>query len=167
MQNIQVLSTQKVLFNGKEYPCAIGRGGISENKKEGDGTTPAGCFPIRKVFYRADRVDPPKTSLEIEALKKSDGWCDGVDDPNYNMLVTLPYPASSENLWRDDHVYDVIVVLGYNDEPAIPGKGSAIFMHVAREGYTPTAGCIALTLTDLLEVLLSTNAETLVCVSKD
>lgn len=165
MENILVTSLQKLTFNGKEYSCAIGRGGISADKKEGDGATPVGCFPFRSVYYRADRLALPETVLPIQALQETDGWCDGVEDPKYNMFVTLPYPASSENLWRDDHIYDVIVVLGYNDDPVISGKGSAIFMHVAREGYTPTDGCVALALPDLLEILATITPDTHVCIS--
>ena len=135
--------------------AALGKGGlITEcNKREGDGKSPAGIYPIRYVFYRPDRVDAPETALPVVALTPNDGWCDDPNSSDYNRHVTLPFAASHEKLWRDDHVYDLVVVLGHNDAPPVAGMGSAIFMHVAREDYSATEGCVALALTDLLEVL--------------
>ena len=149
-------------FGGKEYKCAIGKGGVvsAEQKREGDGATPAGIFPIRMIFYRADKIEKPESPFETVALGSNDGWCDDVNDPKYNQFVKLPYVASHENLWRHDDLYDVIVVLGYNDNPPVAGKGSTIFMHVARASYSPTAGCIALSLPDLLEVLKTCHPDT-------
>jgi len=164
--NITVNSSGTLTLGNKQFKCVLGKGGISADKKEGDGATPLGCFPIRKVFYRADRVAKPESSFETVVLKPEDGWCDAPDDPNYNKEVVMPYSASAENLWREDEVYDVIVVLGYNDKPPIPGKGSAIFMHVARPTYSPTAGCIALALPDLLEILKNAQTDSQVCVEK-
>lgn len=132
----------------------LARAESSRQKQEGDGGTPAGTFPLRRVLYRPDRLaSPPLTALPVRALTPADGWCDDPADPAYNRPITLPYPASHEQLWRDDGVYDVIVVLGHNDDPPVPGSGSAIFMHVARSGYVGTEGCIALALPDLLAVL--------------
>lgn len=108
------------------------------------------------MFYRPDRVDPTliHTSLPVQALTANDGWCDDINYPKqYNQHVTLPFAGSHEALWRDDHVYDLLLVVGYNDNPVQLGKGSAIFMHMARDGYQPTAGCIALTEDDLLKIL--------------
>lgn len=132
--------------------CAIGRGGIGVKGGEGDGITPIGKFPIRRVLYRADRLSV-RTKLPAAAIAENDGWCDAPDDPNYNTPVKLPYAASHERMWRDDHLYDVVVVLGYNDDPVIAGRGSAIFLHVARPDYGPTEGCVALALPDLLQAL--------------
>lgn len=137
--------------------CAIGRGGIAIKGGEGDGITPVGTWPVRAVYYRADRVEHPHTALPVTAMAKDDGWCDAPDDPNYNRMVKLPYPASAETMWREDHLYDVVVVLGYNDDPAVPGRGSAIFLHVAKPDYAPTEGCVALTLLDLLKLLEMLN----------
>lgn len=135
-----------------ERVCAIGRGGIGAKGGEGDGITPVGTFPIRRVLYRPDRVSL-RTKLPAAAIAEDDGWCDAPNDPNYNMPVKLPYAASHERMWREDRLYDVVVVLGYNDDPVIAGKGSAIFLHVARPDYGPTEGCVALALPDLLEAL--------------
>lgn len=138
---------------GRAYRCALGRGGIVVDKREGDGGTPAGAWALRRVLYRADRLDPPGTALPCAEITPDQGWCDDPAHPDYNRQVSLPFAASHEKLWRDDAVYDLIVVLGHNDDPPVAGKGSAIFMHVARPDYGPTEGCIALALTDLKAVL--------------
>ena len=135
------------------YLCALGRGGIGTHKREGDGVTPTGRYPIRRLLYRADKLARPQSNLEISAIQPNDGWCDDADDPAYNQAVTLPYDASAESMWRDDGLYDLVVILGHNDDPVILGAGSAIFMHVASPGYGPTEGCVALSKPDLLEVL--------------
>ncbi|MBI5913024.1 L,D-transpeptidase family protein [Candidatus Azambacteria bacterium] len=153
----------RLLWKDREYRCALGKNGVTAHKKEGDGATPVGCFPVRKILYRSDRMEKPTTDILLEPIAPTDGWCDDSNDDNYNRLVMLPYHASHERLWREDNLYDLIVVLGYNDEPPIPGKGSAIFMHVARPNYTPTAGCIALALSDLLEIIKTINQSTRVC----
>jgi L,D-peptidoglycan transpeptidase YkuD (ErfK/YbiS/YcfS/YnhG family) len=135
--------------------CALGPGGVvaAAEKREGDGASPAGLWPMRRVLYRADRRAAPETGLRVEALDPADGWCDAPGDRLYNRHVRLPYPASAERLWRDDGVYDLIVVLGHNDDPVVPGAGSAIFLHLARPDFAPTQGCIALAAEDL-EALL-------------
>lgn len=132
--------------------CAIGRGGLRRDKAEGDGATPIGRFPLRQVFFRADRVPAVATGLPVRALARDDGWCDDARDPRYNTPIKLPDPARAETLWRDDHLYDVIVVIGYNDAPVVAGKGSAIFLHVARPDFGLTDGCVAIALAGLLEV---------------
>lgn len=137
----------------QSFHCALGPAGIVREKSEGDGGTPVGAFPLRQVMYRPDRIEPPHTRLPVRALSDHDGWCDDPGHTAYNRLVALPHPARHERLWRDDLIYDVIVEVGFNDDPPVSGKGSAIFMHVAREGYPPTAGCIALQTDDLLQVL--------------
>ena len=135
--------------------CALGRGGIvpAPHKREGDGATPAGTWPMREVLFRADRLGEIVTTLSCRELAPEDGWCDDPVDPEYNRPVRLPYPGRCEKLWLKDHVYDVIVPLGYNDDPVVPGRGSAIFLHVAAPGFVPTAGCVALALPDLLALL--------------
>jgi L,D-peptidoglycan transpeptidase YkuD (ErfK/YbiS/YcfS/YnhG family) len=124
--------------------CAIGRSGVRTHKQEGDGATPAGLLPLRRVLYRADRGPAPMSLLPVEPIAPGDGWCDDPADPAYNTQVALPYPASHEELWRSDPLYDVIGVLGWNDAPVERGRGSAIFLHLARPDLAPTAGCIAL-----------------------
>ena len=140
---------------GGEARCALGKGGVTpaESKHEGDGATPLGVWPMRQVFWREDRLARPATGLPIDALIPEAGWCDDPSSPLYNFPVALPFPLSHEKLWREDGVYDVIVVLGYNDDPPVRGKGSAIFLHVARLDYSPTEGCVACARADLLALL--------------
>ena len=135
------------------FRCALGRGGVRPDKSEGDGATPVGCLAIRSVLYRPDRLDPPVTRLPRRALRDDDGWCDDPMDAAYNRPVRRPYAGRHEVMWRDDAVYDIVAVLGWNDDPVVPGAGSAIFLHLAKPGYEPTEGCVALALTDCLEVL--------------
>jgi len=135
------------------FPCAVGRAGIRARKREGDGATPAGAWRLRAVLYRADRVPRPRTALAIRRIRRDDGWCDAPSDRNYNRLVKHPYPASAERLWRADGLYDVLVVIDYNERQRVRGRGSAVFMHVARPDLAPTAGCIALARRHLVRVL--------------
>ncbi|MEM5515670.1 L,D-transpeptidase family protein [Henriciella sp. AS95] len=146
---------RKLTGQGFQFDCAIGKGGMvpEADKAEGDGGSPIGSWTMKRVFWRPDRVKRPWTQLPAVPLRPNDGWCDAAGDPMYNRPVTRDYPASHETLWRDDHVYDLIVELSYNQNPAIPGKGSAIFMHVAKPDYTDTEGCIALAIEDLKAVL--------------
>jgi L,D-peptidoglycan transpeptidase YkuD (ErfK/YbiS/YcfS/YnhG family) len=125
-------------------PCALGRNGRSVRKREGDGATPVGCWGLVAVLYRSDRGRRPPTRLPVRPIRSGDGWCDAPADRNYNRPVRHPYPASAERLWRDDGLYDLVVVLGHNARPRVRGAGSAVFMHLARPGYRPTEGCIAL-----------------------
>jgi len=145
--------------------CAIGPAGIAAKSAEGDGITPLGIFPLREIFYRADRIQKPKSILPVRATGRDDGWCDAPGDPNYNRPVKLPYPASAENMWRDDHLYDLVAVVGFNDDPVLPGKGSAIFLHLARPDYLPTAGCVALTEADLRAALAQLRPGDKICIS--
>lgn len=125
-------------------PCALGRSGIRCRKKEGDGATPAGRFELLHVYYRPDKGLPPPTQLPLEPLTPLSGWCDDPRHRLYNRPVELPFSASHEKMWRDDRLYDVVVVLDCNISPAVKGKGSAIFFHIAREDYRPTEGCVAI-----------------------
>jgi L,D-peptidoglycan transpeptidase YkuD (ErfK/YbiS/YcfS/YnhG family) len=138
---------------GLTFRAAQGRGGITPQKREGDGGTPAGLLRLVRVLYRADRLAPPRCGVPLEPLSPSDGWCDDVADTAYNKPVRLPYPASHEELWRADAVYDIIGVLDWNLTPIVPGRGSAIFFHIATPDYAPTAGCVALNLPDMRAAL--------------
>ena len=140
-----------------EWRCAVGKGGLVADKREGDGATPIGVWPLRSLLYREDRLQRPRTALPCQAIAADDGWCDAPDDPAYNRPVKLPYEASHEVLQRDDSIYDLIVVLAYNDAPPVPGLGSAIFLHVARDDYSGTEGCVALARQDLLTLLSECN----------
>ena len=143
----------RLTWRGETLRCSLGKGGVRTEKEEGDGATPAGLLPLRRVFYRADHVPPPRCALPIEPIAVADGWCDDPTHPDYNRLIHLPHDARHENLWRGDEVYDVLAVLGWNDAPVVTRRGSAIFLHVARPGYAPTDGCVALALPDLSRLL--------------
>ena len=140
-------------WGGRALRAALGRGGVATAKREGDHQTPAGSFLMRQLLYRPDRLGAPNTHLPVRALTPEDGWCDAPQDPAYNRLVRLPYAASHEKLWREDSIYDLVVPLGYNDDPAVPGLGSAIFLHIARADWSGTEGCVALARGDLLAVI--------------
>ena len=148
-------SSQGVMLDWGAGPrrCANGPAGNGSKRKEGDGITPSGIFPLREVFYRADRIAMPVTILPLWKTEPDDGWCDAPEDQNYNRLVKLPYAASAETLWRADSLYDIVVVIGFNDDPVYAGKGSAIFLHLAKPDFSPTAGCVALTEADLRAAL--------------
>lgn len=133
--------------------CALGRSGTAARKREGDGATPLGRWRPVEVRFRADRVSRPVTRLPVRELTPTDGWCDERADRNYNRGVRLPYPASAETMWREDHIYDIVVVIDHNARPRMRGRGSAIFVHLARPGYTPTEGCIALSERDMRRLL--------------
>lgn len=137
---------QKLTAFGTPHRCAIGKGGAvtAAEKREGDGATPLGCWPVLGALLRPDRMPAPATRLPWRWLRPADGWSDDASDPAYNRPVSHPHPYSAERLWRDDHAYDIILILGHNLNPPVPGAGSAIFWHVAQPDFRPTEGCIAL-----------------------
>lgn len=148
------------IATGRSVRCALGRGGRRAIKREGDGATPIGTWRIREVFYRSDRVARPICGVRVRALRPNDGLCDAPADANYNRRVAHPYPASAERMWREDHLYDIVAVLGYNDLPRRRGCGSAIFLHLNRPGYLPTEGCVAVSLKDLHAILSRVGSRT-------
>ncbi len=152
-----------------DRPCALGPSGLFEIQREGAGGTPVGCFPLRALRYRADRLAAPETGLPVTTILPDDGWCDAPGDPAYNRPVRLPYPASAEAMWRHDHLYDLVVLLGHNDDPVVRGAGSAIFFHLAKEAgaaLLPTEGCVALRLRDMLTVLPLCDAQTTIRIER-
>ena len=157
MRRVNFIATADGYLNlgPRRVRCALGKAGVTPAaaKREGDLASPIGVWPIRRVLYRPDRGAAPETALPVQALSADDGWCDAPGDPQYNLQVKRPYRASNEELWRADHLYDLLVVIGFNDDPVVRGKGSAIFLHVARPGYGPTAGCVAIAMADWHELL--------------
>jgi L,D-peptidoglycan transpeptidase YkuD (ErfK/YbiS/YcfS/YnhG family) len=152
----------RLVLGGLVFRVALGRGGVTSDKREGDGATPTGQLPLRRVLYRADRVRRPDCAVAVEPIAPTDGWCDDPSQADYNRMVRFPRDGSSEELWRQDPLYDLIGVLGWNDSPVRRDRGSAIFLHVARPTYAPTEGCIALALGDLQRVLAAGVTELLV-----
>jgi L,D-peptidoglycan transpeptidase YkuD (ErfK/YbiS/YcfS/YnhG family) len=141
-------------------PCRLGRLGLTSSKREGDGATPTGRWLLRQVLFRPDRVAWPRTRLPLKAITRQDGWCDAPRDRNYNRPVRLPYPASHERLWRDDRLYDVVIVLSHNQIPRRRYHGSAVFIHIADPNGRPTAGCVAVGLPDMTRLLALCGPET-------
>ena len=138
-------SDGRIDIAGREAACVLGRSGVlpAADKREGDGASPLGVWPLRRVLYRPDREAPPATGLPVAALKPDDGWCDAPGDPAYNRPVRLPYPASAEQMWREDRVYDLVVILGHNDDPPVSPMGSAIFLHLIQPDGAPHARFVA------------------------
>ena len=148
-----VSASREARWGKRRLRCALGRGGLARDKREGDGATPIGAWPMRRLLYRADRLGRPATRLPAAPIAIEDGWCDDPADPLYNRPISLPYPGRHERLWREDGLYDLVVVLGHNDDPVVRGEGSAIFLHIARPDWAPTEGCVALARADLGRLL--------------
>ena len=157
-------SKSKLKAGHNYFDCALGKNGMTpfDKGREGDGKTPLGTYTLRYGLYRKDRIKLPKTDFPFHEILQNDGWCDAPNDPAYNRPVRLPYNASAEKLWKDSHVYDVVIVLGHNDNPPVPNLGSAIFLHIARENYPPTQGCVAISKEDMLDLLPSLTKECLI-----
>lgn len=154
-----VVRHRQIILGSATWPCAIGRSGVTPAKREGDGATPIGCFPLRQVLYRRDRVlAPPACGLPVAAIHPDDVWCDDPNSGSYNQPGRAPVNYRHERLWRSDGLYDVVVIIGYNDQPPIPNHGSAIFLHVARPDWAPTEGCVAMEIGGLLELLAHIDA---------
>lgn len=164
IKEITVYADGRLVCGESTYRCALGPKGVTEDKKEGDGVTPAGTFPLRRVFYRSDRISAPKTELRVDKIENDYGWCTDPAHSEYNEFVVLPHEGAREELWREDHIYDIIVPIGYNDDPPFSGKGSAIFLHLAREGYTSTEGCVAVSLDDMLAILKAVSQDVVITI---
>jgi L,D-peptidoglycan transpeptidase YkuD (ErfK/YbiS/YcfS/YnhG family) len=132
--------------------CALGRSGVTHLKREGDGATPAGRLRLLSLIVRPDRPRP-LSAVPIRFMRRNDGWCEDKRHGRYNCLIRLPSPAGHETMWRSDRLYDIVGVLDWNFRPRVRGRGSAIFLHLCRPGYGPTAGCIALERRDLMLLL--------------
>lgn len=139
--------------DGLTIPVALGRGGILANKREGDGGTPRGIFHPRKVWWRADRSARPRTFLPVRAIHHQDGWCEDPNDRHYNQPIVLAQDSTGDRLMRKDHLYDFIVEIDHNSRPRVPKRGSAVFLHLARANFGPTAGCIAMRKEAMLQLL--------------
>jgi L,D-peptidoglycan transpeptidase YkuD (ErfK/YbiS/YcfS/YnhG family) len=138
---------------GQTVPVALGRGGVRANKREGDGGTPKGTFRPRRLWWRADRHPRPHTFLPVRTIRPEDAWCEDPSSRHYNQPIRLQRERSGDRLRRDDHLYDFIVEIDHNSSPRIAGRGSAVFLHLARENFSPTAGCVSMTKAAMLRLL--------------
>jgi L,D-peptidoglycan transpeptidase YkuD (ErfK/YbiS/YcfS/YnhG family) len=153
MSRARVFADGRLVLGRRVCRAALGSSGLVVHKQEGDGGTPIGMLPLRRVLYRADRIVRPRCAVPVEPIAPEDGWCDDPGHREYNRMVRLPHDGRHEELWRRDEMYDLVGVLGWNDRPVERGRGSAIFLHIARPDFVPTQGCIALARDDLVAVL--------------
>ena len=142
-----------LIFKNFKFRCSLGKNGISDKKKEGDGITPRGTFKLTKLFYREDKIKNIRSKIKKGKIKKNMGWCDDSKSHLYNQQIKLPNKYSHEKLFRNDNLYDLILVLNYNINPTIKHKGSAIFIHITKNSYKKTKGCIALKKENLIELI--------------
>ena len=140
-------------YKNFKFRCALGRSGIKQKIKEGDNITPRGTYKILNIFYRKDRIQKIKSSIKKIRINKTIGWCDDIESKYYNKQIKLPSKLSHEKLYRKDNIYDIVCVINYNTNPTLKGKGSAIFLHVAKRKYQNTKGCIALRKNHLIKLL--------------
>ena len=145
-------------------PVALGRAGVKANKREGDGATPRGVFRPRKLWWRADRHPRPATSLPAQRIGGLDGWCEDPSDRHYNQPVKTPAESNADRLKREDDLYDFIIEIDHNTRPRVAGRGSAVFIHAARKGFAPTAGCVALEINTLRRLLARIGSRTRIVV---
>ena len=156
------INNKFISYNNYKAKCAVGKRGISIKKKEGDFITPKGTFKIREIFYRKDRVQNLITRIKKTVIRKNMGWCDDPKSKKYNKLIYFPFKHSAEKLYRNDNIYDIILVLNFNMNPVKKNKGSAIFIHVAKKSFQPTQGCIALNKFELIKLVKSIKVNTIV-----
>ena len=158
---IIIKNKETLLYDDFKFKCSVGKKGFSKNKKESDYTTPKGIFRLGNIYYRADRIEKPKSKLKTIAIKKEMGWCDDPKSQFYNKLINIRKKSkfSYEKLFRKDFKYDLIILIKYNYEKVIKNKGSAIFLHLTKN-YSSTKGCIALQKKDLLILLKIINKKT-------
>ena len=148
-----IINKSKYLkYKDLKFKCAIGKAGIRKKKKEGDNITPKGIYKIINIYYRDDRIKKISSKFKLIKITKNMGWCDDLKSKKYNQLIKLPNKYSHEKLYKKNNTYDLLLVLDYNMKPIVKNKGSAIFIHVAKRNYKPTAGCIALKKKDLLKL---------------
>lgn len=156
-----LVQKNSLYVNNDEFPCAVGKNGVTKNKVEGDGCTPCGKFKINEIYYRADKLKKLNFNTKVSRILENDGWCDDPSSKFYNKLIQFPFLHSAEKLHRDDDIYDVLCVIDYNIRPVKPGKGSAIFLHIAHDDLRSTEGCVALKKNDLLKLIpqITMNSE--------
>lgn len=149
-----------LVVEGHAMPVALGRGGVRADKREGDGATPRGVFHPLRLWWRKDRHPRPRTALAVRPIRPDDGWCEEAGERRYNRPIRLAGDAPGDRLTREDHLYDYIVEIDHNTRPRIKGRGSAVFLHLARENFGPTAGCIAMTRPAMLRLLARLTPQT-------
>ena len=161
---IRLKNKDKLIIDDFKLKCCIGKNGIKKQKIEGDNSTPKGIFTIGTFYYRKDRVIKPFTLLKTKVIKPNIGWCNDSKKKSYNKEIKIKKMVSHEKLFRKDHKYDYLIVINYNIKRTLPGRGSAIFIHLTKN-YHPTAGCIALKKHDFIILLKLINNKTKILIS--
>ena len=156
------INKKNLSYRNYKVKCAIGKRGIGIKKEEGDLITPKGTFRIQEIFYRKDKLKNFTTKISKKAITKNMGWCDDPSSKKYNKLIKYPFKFSSEKFFRSDDIYDLILVLNFNSSPIIKGKGSAIFIHIAKKKFSPTIGCIAINKFELIKVAKLVDKKTII-----
>jgi L,D-peptidoglycan transpeptidase YkuD (ErfK/YbiS/YcfS/YnhG family) len=159
-----LVKNNHLFVEGRKIQCAIGLNGLTENKQEGDLSTPIGTFHFDKIYYRADRLGNMKFTIDSSIIGKDDGWCDDQRSDLYNQYIQFPFQESEEHLYRDDDIYDIVCVLNYNTSPIIPGRGSAIFLHIAKPVFSGTEGCIAIEKKELIKIATNLTADSTIVI---
>jgi L,D-peptidoglycan transpeptidase YkuD (ErfK/YbiS/YcfS/YnhG family) len=154
-----------IKYKSFKFRCAIGKAGIKKKVKEGDNITPKGIFKITRIYYRSDKIKLIKTNIKKVKIKKNMGWCDDPKSRFYNMQIKLPNKYGHEKLYRNDNLYDLVAVLNYNTNPVVKNKGSAIFIHITKNSYKKTAGCVALKKKDLIKIISKIKKNTKIKIS--
>ena len=156
------IKNKKFVIGDYKVKCSIGKRGIGLKKKEGDLVTPRGKFRIKYILYRNDRISKFKSKIKKITIKKNMGWCDDPNSINYNKLIKFPFTYSAEKLYKRNNTYDLIIVLNFNMNPIIKNKGSAIFIHIAKQNFQKTAGCVAISKKHMKKVITLVDKNTIV-----
>ena len=160
-----ILKNKNLYFNEHKIKCSVGKKGITSKKIEGDQKTPRGTFRFNSIFYRKDRIPKINSALKKYIIKKDMGWCDDIESASYNKRIRFPFNFSAEKLWLKKNIYDVIIVINYNQKPIVKNKGSAIFLHIAKKSYKPTKGCIAVNKRNLILLISKINKQTKIIIN--
>ena len=155
-----IIKNKKLIINNYKVKCAVGKRGIEVKRKEGGHITPRGKFKIKCILYRKDRIPKLNSKINKLVIKKNISWCDDQDSKKYNKLIKFPFNYSAERLYRSDNIYDIILVLNFNSNPVIKNKGSAIFIHIAKEKFKNTKGCVAVSKINLKKIVRMINKKT-------
>ena len=159
------ISKKYLTYQNNKVKCAIGKRGIGKKQKEGDQITPRGTFRIKNILYRKDKINYLRSVIKKTPIKKNMGWCDDPKSKDYNKLIKYPFNYKSEKLYRSNNIYDIILVLNFNMHPIKKNKGSAIFIHISNNKYSPTQGCIAIKKKELIKLIKFINKKTKIIIN--
>ena len=160
-----IIKKNLLIYKDYKLKCSIGKSGLNNSKKEGDFSTPKGLFKLGMLYYRKDRIKKIKCKIRKKIIEKNMGWCDDIKSKKYNKQVYFPFRYRAEKIYRKDSIYDIFIIIKYNQSPVIKGQGSAIFLHLTNKYYKPTKGCVAVQKKDFLKILPIINKNTKILIS--